>query len=88
MFKEYGVTIENMRGLDENELALLGCDVLSLTCNNVPSWAKNSVTSVVSEKSVILFNVDKLETIPNDGTATSLIRPVITITKDNLETAK
>ena len=50
--------------------------------------AKNSVTSVVSEKSVILFNGDKLETMPNDGTALALIRPVITITKNNLEAAK
>lgn len=88
LFKEYGVTIESMRGLDENELALLGCNVTTLTCNSVPTWAKNSVTSVVSEKNVILFSEDKLETIPNDGTALALIRPVITITKSNLEAAK
>ena len=88
LFKEYGVTIENMRGLNEEELELLGCNVTTLTCNNVPTWAKNSVTSVVSEKSVILFSGDKLETIPNDGTALALIRPVITITKSNLEAAK
>ena len=88
LFKEYGVTIENMRGLNEEELELLGCNVTILTCNNVPTWAKNSVTSVVSEKSVILFNGDKLETMPNDGTALALIRPVITITKSNLEAAK
>ena len=88
LFKEYGVTIENMRGLNEEELELLGCNVTTLTCNNVPTWAKNSVTSVVSEKSVILFSGDKLETMPNDGTALALIRPVITITKSNLEAAK
>ena len=88
LFKEYGVTIENMRGLNEEELELLGCNVTTLTCNNVPTWAKNSVTSVVSEKSVILFSGDKLETMPNDGTALALIRPVITITKSILEAAK
>ena len=88
LFKEYGVTIENMRGLNEEELELLGCNVTTLTCNNVPTWAKNSVTSVVNEKSVILFSGDKLETMPNDGTALALIRPVITITKSNLEAAK
>lgn len=88
LFKEYGVTIENMRGLNEEELGLLGCNITTLTCNNVPTWAKNSVTSVVSEKSVVLFSGDKLETMPNDGTALALIRPVITITKSNLEAAK
>ena len=88
LFQEYGVRIESMRGLDENELALLGCNVTTLTCNNVPTWAKSSVTSVVSEKNVILFSEDKLETMPNDGTALALIRPVITITKSNLEAAK
>ena len=88
LFKEYGITIESMRGLDENELALLGCDVTTLTCNNVPAWAGNSVTSVVSEKSIVLFSVDKLETIPNGCVAIAMVRPVITITKSNLEAAK
>ena len=88
LFKEYGVTIEDMRGLDEKELKLLGCNVTTLTCSNVPTWAKNSVTSVVSEKNVILFSEDKLETMPNNGAALALIRPVIIITKSNLEAAK
>ena len=88
LFKEYGVTIENMRGLNEDELKMLGCDITTLTCNNTPEWAKSSITSVVSEKSVILFEKDKLSTMPNDGTALALVRPVITITKSNLALAK
>ena len=87
-FEKNSVIIESMRGLDENELALLGCDVTTLTCNNVPTWAKTSITSVVSEKSVIIFSEDRLRSISNDSLENPYFRPVITITKSNLEAAK
>lgn len=87
LFNEYGVNIEKVRGLDENDLELFGCDIHSLSCNKSPSWAKNSITSVVSEKSIITFESDKLSTIPIEG-ALGLVRPVIVITKSNLESAK
>lgn len=87
LFSEYGVTIEEMRGLNESELELFGCDIGNMSCTNSPSWAKNTITSVVSEKSVITFEVDKLSTIPIEG-ALGSVRPVIVITKNNLESAK
>lgn len=84
IFEKNGVTINEFRGLNEKELELLGCDILSLTCTNTPSWAKTSLTSVVSEKSIILFEENKLSTIPFDGTVLVPIRPVVVIAKDNL----
>ena len=86
LFEEYGVTVENVRGLDEIELEFLGCDISKLSCTNTPAWAKNSVTSVYSEKSVILFEGDKLDTISTEGELVP-VRPVVVITRSNLEKA-
>lgn len=87
VFSDYDVTIEEMRGLDVSELELFGCDVSSMTCNDVPSFAKSSLTSVVSEKSVIIFDGDKLFSKGFDEVLAAY-RPVIVITKSNLESAK
>lgn len=87
VFSDYDVTIEEMRGLDVSELELFGCDVSSMTCNDVPSFAKSSLTSVVSEKSVIIFDGDKLFSKDFDEVLAAY-RPVIVITKSNLESAK
>lgn len=87
VFKKQGVIIENSRLLNEEELKLFGCDVNGYTCNKSPEWAKESITSVVSEKSVVLFNKDRLDTMSVVDTTTDYI-PVIVITKSNLETAK
>lgn len=87
VFSENGVIVEEARGLNESELELLGCDIRNMSCTNSPSWAKSTVTSVVSEKSVVVFEGDKLSTMPlDDGLA--IVRPVIVITKDNLESAR
>ncbi len=67
VFNDYGVTIEEVRGLDDAELELFGCDISRMTCSNVPSFAKPSITSVVSEKAVIVFEGDKLISIDLDN---------------------
>lgn len=87
VFRENGVTIEKSRGLNESELELLGCDIRNMSCTNSPSFAKPTITSVVSEKSVIVFDGDKLSTMPIDDGLVP-VRPVIVITKSNLESAK
>lgn len=60
-FEEYGVNAIEVRGLNEEELTLLGCNVDTLECDNVPEWVGHTLTSIEKDSYVILLSGDKLE---------------------------
>ena len=96
LFSKYQIDLGSnglVRGLNESDLKLLGCDINTLVCNNTPDWAGYSLTSVKINNSNVVFygKIDftedvnyKLELMEVDD-ALVYFRPVIKILKSSIE---
>lgn len=83
-FEKYGVNIIEIRGLNEEELSLFGCNVDTFECDNVPEWVGHTLTSIEKDSYVILLSGDKLEEF-DSNVALASYKYVIKISKDEIK---